>query len=864
MRKTLLFLMLLSVKLTFGQVSDDFTDGNFTTNPTWLGNQTSFKINNSKQLQSGLSANAQTVTLATANAMALNVKWEFGVQMNFDPTATNQTRIYLIADQQDLNGPLNGYFIQIGESGGTDSYDLYRQTGTTVVKIIDGPPKTRANVNTLLARVKVTRNELGKWEIYTDITGGRNYVLDGTTVDLSFTTTNWFGVYCRYTATRSDGFIFDDFKVEELMPDMIAPSLLSIKVVDEFTVEALFSEGLTSTTALINTNYELSKIGNPTNVVLTNLPNVYKLTFATALSSGDYTLTVNKVTDLKGNEIGTNNKASIFYVKPYLAQKGDIVINEIFADPSPQIGLPNAEFVELWNTTDAYILLNGWKYEDLTSTYTFTSDTLKPKAYLILTANADASAFKGYGKTIGLSTWPSLNNDKDVLKLTSSTGTLIDEVAYNIDWYKDEVKKQGGYSLELIDPNNACKGIQNWGASTSLSGGTPGQQNASYQSQLGTTAPKLLLANIIDDLTIQLEFSKYIDAATAAMVSNYNINNGIGFPVTALPMSPAFTTVELKLASPLVRGIQNVITVNNLSDCAGNLIDPLANTAQIFKAKTILKGDILISEVLVNPKNGGVDFVEVYNQTDHVLDLKELKLSNLELNGSKIISSQSLYMPAKTHWVLTTNPTLIKQNYKADFPNQFVEMNSFPAYNNDKGTVVLLGENGIIDQLDYHEGMHLPLLKNADGVSLERVSYAKPTQEIGNFKSAAAAVGFATPSYRNSQEEDPNLVQNKVNLASKTFSPDGDGFEDLLQINYQFVKNGHLATVNIYTDRGILIRKLERNTSIATAGNFTWDGMDDNGQKSKVGIYVVKFDAFALNGKMESFKQVCVLAAKLN
>lgn len=864
MRKTLLFLMLLSVKLTFGQVSDDFTDGNFTTSPTWLGNQTSFNVNNSKQLQSRLSVNAQTVTLATANAMALNVKWEFNVQMNFDPAATNQARIYLIADQQDLNGPLNGYFIQIGESGSTDSYDLYRQTGTNVSKIIDGPPKTRANANNLLARVKVTRNELGKWEIYTDITGGRNYVLDGAVVDLTFTATNWFGVYCRYTATRSDGFIFDDFKVEELTPDVSPPSLLSIKVIDEFTVEALFSERLAPATALINTNYELSKIGNPTTVVPTDLPNVYKLSFAKALSSGDYTLTVANVTDLKGNEIGTNHKASIFYVKPYVAQQGDVIINEIFADPSPQIGLPNAEFVELWNTTDSYILLSGWKYEDLTSTYTFASDTLKPKAYLILTANADANVFKVYGQTIGLNTWPSLNNDKDVLKLTSSAGTLIDEVAYTMDWYKDEVKKQGGYSLELIDPNNNCKGIQNWLASTSLQGGTPGQQNANYQSQLGVTSPKLLQASIIDDLTIQLEFSKYIDGAKAAMVNNYSINNGIGFPVTALALSPAFTTVELKLASPLVRGIQNVITVNNLSDCAGNLIDPLANTAQVFKAKTINKGDVLISELLVNPKNGGVDFVEIYKQTDHILDLKELKLSNAEPSGSKVISSQSQYMPAKTHWVLTTNPTVVKQNYKADFPNQFVQMGSFPTYNNDKGTVMLLGESGIIDQLDYHEGMHLPLLKNADGVSLERVSYAKATQELGNFKSAAAAVGFATPSYRNSQTEDPNLAQNKVDLASKTFSPDGDGFEDLLQINYQFVKNGHLATVNIYTDHGILIRKLERNTSIATAGNFTWDGMDDNGQKSKVGIYVVKFDAFALNGKTESFKQVCVLAAKLN
>ncbi len=864
MRKTLLFLMLLSVKLTFGQVSDDFTDGNFTSNPPWLGSQNSFFVNNFKQLQSKLSTTAQTVTLATANALALNVKWEFSVQLNFDPAPTNQARIYLIADQQELNGPLNGYFIQIGETGNTDSYDLYRQNGTTISKIIDGPPKTRANANSLLARLRVTRNELGKWELYTDITGGKNYVLEGTVTDLTFTNTKWFGVYCRYTATRSDGFIFDDFSVDELSPDVTAPTLLSIKTIDEFTIEATFSEGLSPVSALVNSNYELTKLGNPLTVLATALPNVYRLIFATALSSGAYTLTVNNVTDVKGNKIGANDSANLFYVKPYLAKKGDVAINEIFADPFPQVGLPNAEFVELWNTTNEYILLKGWKYEDLTSTYTFNNDTLKPKELVILAANADVGLFSIYGKTIGLSTWPSLNNDKDVLKLSNGTGTAIDEVAYTIDWYKDELKKQGGYSLELLDPNNSCTGIQNWQASNSVTGGTPGQQNTVYQHQLNAVAPKLLQASIVDEVTIRLTFSKSIDGAVAAMVSNYNINNGIGSPITASPQGPVFTTVELKFANPLVRGVENVITVSNLSDCAGNVIDPNANTAKIFKAKAIQKGDILISEILVNPKNGGVDFIEVYNYTDHVLDLKELKLANADIANAKVVSNLSQYIQPKTHWVLTTNPALIKQQYHVDFPNQFVQLNSFPTYNNDKGTVILLNENGVIDQLDYHEDMHLALLRNADGVSLERVSYVKPTAEIGNFKSAAAALGFATPTYRNSQEEDPNLAKNKVSLVNKTFSPDGDGFEDLLQIDYQFVHNGQLANVNIYSDQGILIRKLARNTSIATAGNFIWDGTNDKGQQSKVGIYVVKFDAFALNGKMESFKQTCVLAAKLN
>lgn len=600
MRKTLLFFMMLSAKLAFGQVLDDFSDGNFTSSPTWEGSTAAFKVNTAQQLQTFLSANAQTVTLAVPSMLAVNAQWEFFVQLNFDPSTANQAKIYLVADQQDFNAPLNGYFIQIGENGSADSYDLYKQTGTSITKIIDGPAKVRSDVNKLTAHIKVTRSSDGKWELFTDVAGGTNYSLEGSTNDLTHISTDWFGVSCKYTATRSDGFVFDDFNVSELVPDVTPPTLLSAKAIDELTIEAVFSERLEKNSALQVINYALNGLGNPVSIKSTSLINVYQLVYSSALPTGNYTLTVNNVKDLKGNAIATQNKANFVYARPYNLQRGDI----------------------------------------------------------------------------------------------------------------------------------------------------------------------------------------------------------------------------------------------------------------------------LISEVLVNPKSGGVDFIEIYNASNQLLDLKNLQLANVDANGLpasiKNVSGSSLLMPAKSYWVLTTNPSIIKSQYHVEFPEQFVQLASLPAYNNDKGTVMLLGSQQVIDRLDYNEAMHLALLRNADGVSLERTSFTRTTNAPGNFKSAAASVGFATPTAPNSQEEDAKITKNNVSLNNKVFSPDGDGFEDQLQIDYQFVNDGNLANINIYSDKGILVRKLERNTSIATSGSFVWDGLNDSGQKSNVGIYVVKFDAFALNGKTESFKQTCVLATKLN
>jgi hypothetical protein len=599
MRKTLLFLMLLSVKLTFGQVSDDFSDGNLTVNPSWSGYVSQFTINNSKQLQSKFSSNNQTVSLSVPTILALNTKWDFSIQLNFDPSTSNQARIYLISDVADLDGPLNGYFIQVGESGSADSYDLYKQNGTIVTKIIDGPARNRVDANLLVANIRVIRNDLGKWELYTDNTGGNNYTLEGSVIDLTFISTDWFGISCKYTSTRSDGFIFDNFNVQELSPDVTSPAIVSAKVIDDYTIEATFSERLDLASASQNNNYNLLKTGNPLAISATTLPYIFKLTYGSILQSGEYKLTVNGIKDLSGNLIGAKNEVSFFYVKPY----------------------------------------------------------------------------------------------------------------------------------------------------------------------------------------------------------------------------------QLKV------------------------------------------GDVLISEILVNPKTGGVDFIEIYNNSNQILDLTELQLANVDANGVpaniKPVTGSSVFMFPKSYWVLTSNPDVIRQNYEAKFSNQFIKMNSFPAYNNDKGSVILLGRNGVLEQFNYSEKMHIALLQNADGVALERVSFTKQANESGNFKSAAMSVGFATPTYQNSQEE-LVAIKNNMSLNSKTFSPDGDGFEDLLQIDYQFVNNGYLANVDIYTDRGVLVRKLQRNTSIATAGNFSWDGLNDGGQQSKIGIYIVKFNAFALNGKTESFKQACVLAAKLN
>ena len=868
MKKILLISLLLFSKTIFCQVNDSFSDGNFSQNPHWNGDVSYFQVNPQKQLQSqGQQLASQSISLSTANQLSLNASWTFLVRLNFNPSTTNFVRIYLSADKENLKGSLNGYFIQIGETGAADACHLYKQTGTSTVRILTGNQKTRASAGIFLARIKVTRDAFGKWDLFTDITGGNNFTLEKSVVDKSFVTSSFSGLVCRYaTASRYNQFIFDDFSIDDLTANTTPPTIKSVSVVDGFNLDIAFSKPVDLSSASAANNYNLSGgYGAPTSASSTALANVYRLTFPKELISGNYTLGVNNVKDVTGNVIAANSLINFVHIKTYTPKYGDLVINEIFANPSGSPSLPQKEFVEIWNTTSEYILTAGWKYADQTSTYTFLRDTIKPNQHFILTAQADELLFKPYGKTIGISPWPSLNNDKDVLTLTDNTGKLIDKVAYYDTWYKDEQKRKGGYSLEIVDPKNVCGGTQNWSASNDVSGGTPGKSNSVYRSQISSEIPKLLLASVIDSITVRVEFSKAIDSVAAANPANYSINNGIGNPKSAT-IEASFNVAILKFSSLITRGVEHKLTLTKLTDCAGNVISATENTAKLFIAKKIALNDILLSEVLFNPKVGGVDFVEIYNNSDHVLDLKDVQLANLGADGKaaniKNLSVKTILMMPKTYWVASTNTSSVKAGYTCENPDNFVQLNALPSYNNDKGSVVLLSDNLQLDRFDYAEKMHVALLQDPNGVSLERISFTRGANEPGNFTSAAASAGFGTPTYKNSQEA--NGEERFVKLLSKTFSPDGDNFEDVLVLDYQVAENSTFATVAVYSDKGRLVKSLLRNQSIGTKGMLSWDGFTDNGQAAPIGIYVVLFDVFDLNGNTHRFKNTCVLAGKLN
>lgn len=1133
--RSIVLLFLFITSFATAQVTDNFTDGDFTAAPVWSGDAAEFIVNASQQLQlNNTVAGASYLSTPSPGASFDNFQWNFYIKQTFAPSGSNYGRVYLVSDQANLEGSLNGYYLQFGEAGSLDAVELFRQTGLTSTSVCRGTNGEIAASFTV--GIKVTRDAAGNWSLYVDPAGGTAYGLEATGTDNTYTTTSFFGVACVYTISSATKFYFDDFYNGAIIVDVTAPSIVSSTVISSTQVDVLFDENVDLTTSQTLTNYSADNgLGNPSVASrdITNLSLVH-LTFATAFTNALLnTLTVINVQDMSANAI-TTASTTFTYFAPVTAVYKDIIINEIFADPSPVVGLPAFEFIEIYNKSTNTFDLNGWKFTDGSTTGTLGTFILAPNQYLILCPIADTASFSPYGSTLGLTSFPSLNNTGDNLQLQDNTLAVIDSVNYLDGWYQDAIKDDGGWTLELINPNAplACPAISNWIASTNASGGTPGIQNSVYSIVADVTSPTIASVTVVDSTHITICFSEALDASQLTIPANFFISNGIGNPLTDTA-NLALTCVDLVLGTSLMSDSTYTLTLSNQSDCSGNILTPatinfsyyivkpydvvfneimadpdpvltilpnneyvelynktpfpinlnnwsftagsstkilpafiipadsfivltsalglagmpsginaealisfpsLTNTGQTltlrnpqgtvistvsytdywyqdaikkdggysleqidptnpcegetnwigsnsvnggtpgtqnsvyasnpdvappqvvrvsviavdtiqlyfnealdsasminpaiytidnsignptsiqviapdYKSVRLSLGttlsigtiytitvnntitdcvgnplgtdnsarfaipepaspnDIVINEILFNPATPGVDFVEIYNRSNKVIDLKTISISEYDtitnmITGPETISADGYLVFPQEYILLSENGALVQTQFATTNPEGFLDMANLPTMNDDGGTVCLSTATDIIDNFKYYDNMHFGLLTSTEGISLERIDFDRPTQDRTNWHSAAEAV-FATPAYKNSQYSDAGETESAIEVTPEIFSPDEDGVNDVVNINYHFDTPGFTANVTVYDSKGRIVKHLIQNELLGVKGTFSWDGINDDREKARIGIYIFYFEVFDLSGTVKHYKKTCVLAGKL-
>jgi hypothetical protein len=587
------------------------------------------------------------------------------------------------------------------------------------------------------------------------------------------------------------------------------------------------------------------------------------ITLKTAMVSGtSYTLTINGLYDCEGN--ARQMQYAFLYLELAKAVKYGILINEIYSNPLPNTSLPNVEWLELYNTQKNPVRLDGFTFSDGVTNATLPPFIMQPDSFVILCLDAYTSKLQPYGRVLPLSTFPSLNNTGDLLVLYNENHEPIHSVNYLDDWYQSVIKSNGGWSLELIDPENPCTGMNNWGACSKAPGGTPGKINSIKAANPDTDKPLLLRLYPISDQQLVLYFSETMDSAQATKVSNYIFNqaaiiiSGIG------STNGDFSKVNIYLSSPLQKGTVYSITIKNMGDCTGNIIDEKIYTFGL--PEVAVAGDVIINEILFNPKPNGVDYVELYNKSTKVIDLSTLKLANTDATGqlNTIVSLQSYLLMPSSYICISVNQSIIKNQYNAKDPLAFMDVSSFPSYNDNEGSVYLINTAlETIDNFLYTDKMHYALLNDKEGVSLERVDYSRPASEATNWQSAASASGYGTPGYQNSQFNPGGAGLEVLEIVPEVCSPDGDGYHDVVNISYKLPEDGYQGEITIYSAEGKVVRKLSGQQLLGISGTYTWNGLDDLNALVPVGIYIVYFEYFNLKGSVRHVKRTVAIAGKL-
>lgn len=794
------------------------------------------------------------------------LEWSFVMRNgDWDPSTSNTFWFVLSSDNQSIRqGSYNGYAVGVNLTGDDDLLTLWRVTQGKTAQVVVKADFDWDEAETVY--VKVTRTPDGEWSLWYQPEFNQSSLrLAGKAVDATHTAAQYCGPAFIYTASRAGEFWLDNLVVSTAT---YPPTIQQARMLSLTSVDVVFSSAVDATDAELTTNYSITdEQGARYNVLgaFLNLDRPNRVTLRTEqLPLEELDLKIAGVKSALGTT--TVNDSTIIGLGA-AGTFGNVIINEIMARPSADGGLPNVEYVELYNRTDKSISLNGWKFRGNDSYANIPNATIEPNGYIILARTSGAPLMAEFGQSVGVTSFPTLLVGGMFVGIYDNNNHLISWVEYSDTWYKDDVKKAGGFSLERIDPNNLVEGQANWMASSDPSGGTPGRANSVVASNPDVVNPRVVEVQVISTTVFEVGFSEPMDSLSITLANKYSIDRDIGSPLWATASGPKYNRVRLTFETPIApREIYNLCFDGSIIDFSGNGIE--TSCVQIALPEEPAANDIVINEVLFNPYAGGVDFVEIYNRSEKTFDLSKLWIANrnrttLALNEFYRASATSRLLLPNSYAVLTENIEQVEQFYYIENPDAMVHTPRLPAYPNDNGYVLLLSDAGDeVDEFAYNEKMHNTLLADVKGVSLERINPNMPTNDQSSWQSAAQTAGFATPTAKNSQFTDPTQVNDEFELSLKVFSPDGDGFEDYVMINYELPENGYIANIMVFDSRGRRVKRLAANMTLGTSGSIKWDGTNDGGGRVTVGAYVIFIEAFDLRGNVKRYKKTVVVATR--
>ncbi len=946
MRRFFLFFVIIPFSIE-AQINETFADGDFTTNPTWIGTESKFTISPSQQLQLNAPPEAATAWLFTPSTAMEDAIWSIELTLDFNPSSSNHAKIWIAADNRDPGQIKNGVLLNIGASD--DAIVLQAITNGKTTTLIKGQ-QARLNREKINATIRLTRAG-DTWTLAVNM--DEEWIAEGTVQYNPPFGSQWFGIYCNYTQTRSTKFWFDNIVATgNPRPDREKPQVTSHLMKRPDMIEVQFNEPITTekaeisfsavTSSAINitqpatdllqltfppvpsdltnetlqiknisdlnnntlqdtslmVNYSFFRVSGvevipPTALILhfnntlapegsqpqakitldtaellpdsmtiddTNLTAYFPITFE---KGEPHTLQAMGFLDIYGNMLEAMTK-TIGYHEP---ARNSIVITEFMSDPDPSMGLPNSEYLELFNNTPFDINLQDWQISVNQTTGSLPNYTIPSQDYAILCPLANMGQF-ATNKKLAPSRWPAITNAGASIVISTPNGIVTDALSFDLaNWSDQSFKEEGGWSFEIIDISNRCADHTNWSYSGNLNGGTPSEANSNQAENPDQTPPAIQNIQIHPDQSLKIKFTEPVVIDQLSESSQMTIN-GRPEQVTIAKFDQIFNNqITIALDEKPAKGTIYQIDDIQIMDLAGNSLvyDVMARYGIPEDPEP---GDAVVNEIMFNTAGEAPDFVEIFNTSQKILLLSQISIGKMSEGVVKSLTPLSnlnrLFFP-NDYVVATPDSLKTVSNYNCAEEKWVVKTLKFPSLSDDGECLVLAKTNGEpLESFCFDPKMHHPLLKIRDGISLERIDPRQPANNRGNWQTASANSGYATPTAINSQYKPFNLEQdNTLSLSPAYFTPDGDGVDDYLMIQYRTEAPGWNATIRIYGATGHMVKTVANNEIMGMEGFWLWNGLDDNNQPLNRGNYLVLLKMFNQEGQQKVIKKSCTLGVAI-
>ncbi len=480
MLRPYLILVFISISWTLTcQLDLDFEN---VTLSNWEGNVSDFIINDEARLQLNAPEAGQSL-IYTAVDFPDSIQWSLEIELAFPPSPSNALGLWLYVDDPESPSP-SGYRIDIGDTGSNDAIKFSVVEAGTPNLLAEGDMGQVASA--FFLTITIQKDAADNWTLLTQ-SDSEPIAQESFTVSYEealLPNSGFFGIDCQYTSTRTSGFLFDNIKIQELLPDTEAPQIVSYSLISDSKLVIKYNEPLAES-SLQDLSFSASPELTIADAILP-IATELCLTFENPVPSGEEVMvTLGGLTDESGNQMNATELELILAEDPL---PGELLINEIFYDPESG---KTSDFVELINASKKFIRLDNIllaRANSSTAEVPITPGIILRPSDIIAFANDKAEIEETFDpiptadiRTLDIPNY--VNDAGNVWVRLERNGnfTTIDSLEYTDDFHSallTEANKEG-ISLERLSLLAETNDANNWfSAAQTNNYGTPGYANS--------------------------------------------------------------------------------------------------------------------------------------------------------------------------------------------------------------------------------------------------------------------------------------------------------------------------------------------------------------------------------------------------